>query len=162
MIVNVRSFEIFPAHVVVRLGDGELDPAYDGIISVHEVIGEFTIQKSAEEYFFKGSMASDVTLECARCLRQFRTSFKTDTDFIVCPKGYLAKELAVDNEDYVYLDQGRQLADLSDIARQSIIISMALAPLCREDCAGLCATCRSNLNDGPCTCPSGATRLLVS
>jgi uncharacterized protein len=27
-----------------------------------------------------------------------------------------------------------------------------MKPLCEENCAGLCPSCGSNLNDGPCDC----------
>jgi uncharacterized protein len=42
--------------------------------------------------------------------------------------------------------------DLELVAREAILLDLPLAPLCREECAGLCLTCGADLNDGPCTC----------
>jgi uncharacterized protein len=44
--------------------------------------------------------------------------------------------------------------DLELVAREAILLDLPLAPLCREECAGLCVTCGSNLNDGACSCPA--------
>jgi uncharacterized protein len=42
--------------------------------------------------------------------------------------------------------------DLELVAREAILLDLPLAPLCREECAGLCLTCGADLNDGPCGC----------
>jgi uncharacterized protein len=47
--------------------------------------------------------------------------------------------------------------DLELVAREAILLDLPLAPLCREECAGLCVTCGSNLNDGACSCPAVVT-----
>jgi uncharacterized protein len=42
--------------------------------------------------------------------------------------------------------------DLELVAREAILLDLPLAPLCREDCAGLCPTCGADLNEGACEC----------
>ena len=42
--------------------------------------------------------------------------------------------------------------DLEPMARQSVMLELPVAPLCRPNCAGLCAICGANRNDAPCTC----------
>ncbi len=44
--------------------------------------------------------------------------------------------------------------DLELVAREAILLALPLAPLCREECAGLCLTCGSDLNEGSCSCAS--------
>ncbi len=47
--------------------------------------------------------------------------------------------------------------DLELVSREAILLDLPLAPLCREDCAGLCPTCGIDLNEGACDCaPSTA------
>ncbi len=46
---------------------------------------------------------------------------------------------------------GDQL-DLRPIARELVLLDAPATPLCRPDCAGLCATCGKNLNEGGCDC----------
>jgi uncharacterized protein len=50
-----------------------------------------------------------------------------------------------------YLEDDR--LDLSAWARDAIALELPEKILCREDCAGLCAGCGTNLNVGSCTCP---------
>ncbi len=43
--------------------------------------------------------------------------------------------------------------DLREALRQYTLIGGPAKPLCRPDCAGLCPTCGTDLNHGPCPCP---------
>jgi len=43
--------------------------------------------------------------------------------------------------------------DLEPLAREALTLDLPLAPLCAEDCRGLCATCGADLNLGDCDCP---------
>jgi uncharacterized protein len=46
---------------------------------------------------------------------------------------------------------GEQI-DLTQMVRESILLELPLAPLCRADCAGICASCGANRNEQPCAC----------
>lgn len=46
---------------------------------------------------------------------------------------------------------GDQL-DLRDAVRELVLLDVPTTPLCRPDCAGLCRTCGTNLNEGSCDC----------
>ncbi len=39
--------------------------------------------------------------------------------------------------------------DLEPVLRDAVVLSLPMQPVCREDCAGLCAECGANLNDDP-------------
>ena len=54
---------------------------------------------------------------------------------------------ATDEEAY----KGKEL-DLSAALREQILLSIPPAPLCREDCKGLCSKCGKDLNEGECGC----------
>jgi len=45
-----------------------------------------------------------------------------------------------------------KIVDLTQIAREEIILDYPSVLLCREDCKGLCAKCGKNLNQGQCLC----------
>jgi uncharacterized protein len=53
----------------------------------------------------------------------------------------------VDEEVY----DGKEI-DLGEAIREQILLALPPAPLCREDCKGLCATCGKDLNEGECGC----------
>jgi uncharacterized protein len=42
--------------------------------------------------------------------------------------------------------------DLAPLVRDAIVLELPMAPLCRDDCAGLCAQCGANRNEGDCGC----------
>jgi uncharacterized protein len=45
-----------------------------------------------------------------------------------------------------------ELLDLDRWAQDALVLAMPLRVLCREDCAGLCATCGTDLNHDTCSC----------
>lgn len=82
------------------------------------------------------------TAECRRCLQP--VSGSTTASF---------REMyslhPVDGETYPIVNDQ---VDLELVAREAILLDLPLAPVCREECAGLCLTCGADLNDGPCSC----------
>ena len=43
--------------------------------------------------------------------------------------------------------------DLEQSLREQLILSLPYAPLCKENCRGLCSRCGADLNAGDCKCP---------
>ena len=41
------------------------------------------------------------------------------------------------------------LLDLEPVLRDAVVLALPLTPLCRPDCAGLCAECGERLDDLP-------------
>jgi uncharacterized protein len=103
-----------------------------------------TITRTAQGYVLE--LVLDAALEgpCMRCLGEARV------DVSMRAREY--HEQGADSEELTtpYLEEGR--LDLSAWARDTLSLSLPEQVLCREDCAGLCAGCGANLNDGPCTC----------
>ncbi|HEY5024790.1 MAG TPA: DUF177 domain-containing protein [Acidimicrobiales bacterium] len=42
--------------------------------------------------------------------------------------------------------------DLEQLVRDAVLLELPPAPLCRDDCQGLCPTCGANRNEEPCGC----------
>jgi uncharacterized protein len=42
--------------------------------------------------------------------------------------------------------------DLTELVSDTVLLELPLAPLCDDDCAGLCATCGVNRNETTCDC----------
>jgi uncharacterized protein len=47
--------------------------------------------------------------------------------------------------------------DLEPLVRESVLLELPLAPLCADDCRGLCPQCGADLNEGECDCPAVET-----
>jgi len=55
------------------------------------------------------------------------------------------------NEDELYPIVDDTI-DLEPLARDAIVLELPMAPLCREDCLGLCPQCGADRNEGECGC----------
>ena len=58
----------------------------------------------------------------------------------------------VEEEDEETYPLHGEMLDLQPLVRDALLLELPLAPLCREDCKGLCPNCGADLNDGPCSC----------
>jgi uncharacterized protein len=54
-----------------------------------------------------------------------------------------------DEEAYPFVGD---VIDLSDLVHDAILLELPVAPLCREDCQGLCAICGIDKNEASCEC----------
>jgi uncharacterized protein len=62
----------------------------------------------------------------------------------------LGAEVMTDDLD-VFAYDGESI-DLEPLLREQFVLAIPYAPLCREDCKGLCSQCGTDLNSGTCTC----------
>ena len=154
MKLDLREFESFPAHKHLEVDPENFSFDFDGVCGFKELSVDLTVVRSDREYYCQGGVKSVLTLECARCLSQYDAEIEGQVDFIICSEAQLAehREEAIDNEDYAFLDSTGQVADISDIVRQSVLLTLPMKPICSEDCQGLCSSCGRNLNDGSCDC----------
>lgn len=58
-------------------------------------------------------------------------------------------------DDEAYAMVGDEL-DLEPLARDAVLLELPLAPLCADDCLGLCPTCGTDMNVGTCECEAPA------
>ncbi len=87
--------------------------------------------------------------ECRRCLTPLEGELRCRVrELYRRPTGR-----EVDEETYPL---GDDHLDLGPLVRDALLLELPIAPLCREDCAGLCPTCGVDLNSGPCGCPPPA------
>jgi uncharacterized protein len=93
----------------------------------------------------KGTISAPWTGECRRCLGPVSGLAVAHIDevFVADPE-----------EGQTWPIDHNQL-DLEPLAREAIVLELPIAPLCREDCAGLCPECGADRNAGDCGCPRG-------
>lgn len=88
----------------------------------------------------KGHVHAPWTGECRRCLRAIEG--RIDAEVLEVFEGH-----PVEGETSK-LDHDR--IDLEPVAREAVLLELPLAPLCRDDCAGLCPECGADRNAGEC------------
>ena len=87
--------------------------------------------------------------ECRRCLSRVDGTLVSEVREVYRPR---PPGEPPDQDEETYPLRG-ELLDLQPLVRDAILLEMPIAPLCRDDCQGLCPTCGADLNDGPCDCP---------
>jgi len=90
----------------------------------------------------------DVPVEgsCARCLEPIEDTLTLDLQELYAYEGSTTVETS--EEDEVRRVEGDYL-DLEPLVRDAVVLSLPLAPVCTEDCAGLCVDCGQRLDDLP-------------
>jgi uncharacterized protein len=58
-------------------------------------------------------------------------------------------EARPEDDEYPLRDE---TVDLEPLLRDAVVLAMPFAPLCREDCLGLCGRCGGDRNLGECSC----------
>ena len=80
-----------------------------------------------------GTVGADVRAECGRCLEPLETEVEVEVQEL------FAYDSAPDSDDLATLVG--DFIDLEPVARDLVVLGLPLNPVCREDCAGLCAGC---------------------
>jgi uncharacterized protein len=105
--------------------------------------GVLRASRTPQGLYFDAKFQADLPSECQRCLEPFLCTLtaafaelfnfppQPDSEFNIHPTGFI---------------------DLSPLLRELFILDEPISPICRPDCAGLCANCGANLNLEKCTC----------
>jgi uncharacterized protein len=103
--------------------DVELQAVNDGIVAV-------------------GTVRAPWTGECRRCL-------KAAGGEIVGEVHEVYERDPVEGETRLLRDA---TVDLTELARDAVLLELPVAPLCEDDCAGLCPSCGADRNETRCDC----------
>ena len=113
------------------------------------------LKKTGGGILCTGILKTELSVTCSRCLSNFSFVVKGQLKVHFNPKvesSTLAHEIELtelDVEQEFY--EGDQI-DLSNAARDLILLSLPQIVLCQKDCAGLCPDCGINLNENKCYC----------
>ena len=157
-----------------ELGLAGTDAMLRGPVSV-----SLDLMKADDMIAVTGVLEGTAVRQCVRCLKEYDDALafsvhaafaregkepksgarqpKTGEARRVRP-GSVKTETDVETEDEGddrYFYQGDHI-ELASMLREHIILASPMQPLCRENCAGLCARCGKDLNEGPCLCPAEA------
>jgi uncharacterized protein len=86
-----------------------------------------------------GTVRAPLAGECARCLEEFASA--TEVRFTEL----FSRDADEEDADGYRLDG--DLLDLEPALRDALVLELPLAPLCAEDCPGLCSECGVRLAD---------------
>ena len=96
---------------------------------------DVTLESVSDGVLVTAKAAAPVTGECARCLEPV-----TQTIEVTCRELVSYEQGAGEADEDGYALDG-DLLDLEPVLRDALVLALPLAPLCRQDCPGLCAEC---------------------
>lgn len=101
--------------------------------------------ESVSEGVLVSGVATGIALgECARCLTDIEVPVRADLRELYA---YPDSTTAATTDDDEILRLIDDLIDLEPLVRDEIVLTMPLAPVCREDCPGLCVDCGERFDD---------------
>jgi DUF177 domain-containing protein len=110
---------------------------------------EVTLSSYPGGVMASGKVEAPWTGECRRCGRPVEGGVQA-----------AVRERYVEGEEAELDDEAYPLAgdvlDLEPLARDAVLLDLPLAPLCAEDCLGLCPQCGINRNEETCSCEQPA------
>ena len=117
-------------HVTLRLGDVTVN----GPMEVEGVV-----RGTVDGVIARVEVSASAHLECVRCLTEWEAPVTATATqhFSRLP----------DEDGYAIVDRR---VDLSGPATDELALGLPAAPVCREDCRGLCPICGTDLNREPC------------
>ena len=104
------------------------------------------LESVMEGVLVTGELEVPVAGSCARCLEPFEDTLSLTVQELYAYAGSTTE--ATSEEDEVRRIEG-DLLDLEPLVRDTVVLSLPLAPVCTEDCAGLCVDCGQRLDDLP-------------
>jgi uncharacterized protein len=111
--------------------------------------------------FANGTFKGHVNVACSRCVGLVRLEIDDRLRVTFMPKSEMPAEdetsggedgAEVSAEDLDLFPYEGEHVDLEPLFREEFVLTVPYAPLCREDCKGLCPQCGTDLNSGTCTC----------
>jgi uncharacterized protein len=117
-----------------------------GVREAGPVRFDFVAVQTGDTLVVRGALETDIEFQCSRCGDYFSLHVR-DPEF----------------EAVRTIAPGAESQDLTEDARETILLAFPNYPVCRADCKGLCPQCGVNWNSGQCACAAeaGDPRLAV-
>jgi uncharacterized protein len=122
---------------------------------------ELDLYADGTHAFASGTFKGYLTVACSRCVNPVRLELDEKLLVTFMPPGEMPSEDAdaaseegpeVREEDLDVFPFDGEKIDLEPLFREQFVLAVPYAPLCAEDCKGLCPQCGIDLNTGTCSC----------
>jgi uncharacterized metal-binding protein YceD (DUF177 family) len=117
-----------------------------GVPEGAEVQLHLRLESVMEGVLVSGEVDVPLVGSCARCLDPIEDTLALDLQELFAYAGSTTE--ATSEEDEVRRLEGDFL-DLEPMVRDAVVLALPLAPVCSDDCRGLCVDCGQRLDDLP-------------
>jgi uncharacterized protein len=101
-----------------------------------------TLERISEGIVVRGDVDATWQAECSRCVKPISGPISVHVDELYEPVPLAGETYGLDGE----------ILDLEPLVRDAVRLELPGAPLCRDDCAGLCPGCGVDHNETACDC----------
>ena len=115
-------------------------------LEVEYLRGSIHVLRVEEGLFVEGTVETQLSLECVRCLEPFAFPVTLELAELFQMPGTEREPGAL----YAVTESGE--IDLAPLMREHAWLAIPMKPLCDPQCKGLCPHCGVNLNEESCTC----------
>lgn len=112
-----------------------------GVPEGSDLLLDLRLEAVGEGVLVTGTVEADLAGQCTRCLDPLSDHEAYDLQELYFYPGRDAEDEALRIQD--------DLIDLDPAIRAAVVLELPFAPVCREDCLGLCPECGAKLNDDP-------------
>lgn len=138
--------------------DYQIDEAIDitGEGKSSRIQGKCNMVRTQRSILVRCVLNSEIELSCSRCLATYRqpVKIKFNEEFFPTLDVESGALLPPPEDPALFTIDEQHILDLTEAVRQYFLLAVPMKALCKKDCAGLCATCGKNLNQGKCDCPT--------
>jgi uncharacterized metal-binding protein YceD (DUF177 family) len=117
-----------------------------GVPAGAEIRLQLRLESVMEGVLVSGEIDAPLEGSCARCLEPIEDTLSLSVQELFAYSGSTTE--ATSEEDEVRRVDGDYL-DLEPMVRDAVVLALPLAPVCSEDCSGLCVDCGQRLDDLP-------------
>jgi uncharacterized protein len=136
--------------------------APDGDPQAGEGTADLDLYADGTHAFAAGTFKGYLTVACSRCVNPVRLDLDETLRVTFMPPGEMPSDDEAEPaaEDGVEVTEGDldlfpfdgERIDLEPLFREQFVLAIPYAPLCAEDCKGLCPQCGIDRNTGTCSC----------
>jgi uncharacterized protein len=114
------------------------------------------VTEEQDNVFVRGILRGWVSVACSRCLGPVQLPVSEALAVTFFPDSTAAgadEEVEIDENDPDVGKHDGKIVDVGTVVRDHLVLAVPYAPLCSDNCQGLCAQCGADLNAGKCGCP---------
>lgn len=114
-----------------------------------------SLTRNGARVYAHGAVHAQVEIACGRCLDVAPVAIDSTVQVTYVPASLVPQpaEHEIHGDDPDYCTYSGDEIDFGDLVREQVLLGIPYAPLCREDCQGLCPRCGTDRNHTACACP---------
>jgi uncharacterized metal-binding protein YceD (DUF177 family) len=159
-----RRFEVSPVQVsdwLKGMAMREALGAPEGDPQAGQGEADLDLYADGTHAFAAGTFKGHLVVACSRCVGPVRLNLDEKLRVTFMPPGEMPAEgdepaseegPEVREEDLDVFPYDGEKIDLEPLFREQFVLAVPFAPLCAEDCKGLCPKCGIDRNTGTCSC----------